>query len=121
MTDLPHQHPELEGLLRRALAPVEPPAELGARLEATLQDLTDIAVEELDSWELKAIGDPRNWPALARPVAAVAVGGAAGTALVVLRVRGGRRRRRATASDPLAYAAQTARAAAGEARKLLRR
>ena len=76
--------PNLEGLLREALAPVEPPADLAERLEATLTTITELAADELEAWELSAMGDPRNW---ARPVAAVVAGGAAGTALVLLRAR----------------------------------
>ena len=125
MTDATHTADgelDLERLLRRALAPVEPPEDLVLRLEATLTDLTDLAAEELEGWELAAIRDPRNWPALGRPAAAVAIGGAAGAGLVVLRVRAGRRKRKVSASgDPLAYAAQTARALATEARREVRR
>jgi hypothetical protein len=80
----------LEGLLREALPPVEPPADLAERLEATLTTITELAADELEAWELSAMRDPRNW---ARPVAAVVAGGAAGTALVLLRAR-----RRAQAS-----------------------
>ena len=82
--------PNLEALLREALAPVEPPADLAERLEATLTTITELAADELEAWELSAMRDPRNW---ARPVAAVVAGGAAGTALVLLRAR-----RRAQAS-----------------------
>jgi hypothetical protein len=82
--------PNLEGLLREALTPVEPPADLAERLEAALTTITELAADELEAWELSAMGDPRNW---ARPVAAVVAGGAAGTALVLLRAR-----RRAQAS-----------------------
>jgi hypothetical protein len=82
----------LEGLLRRALAPVEPPTELAVRLEDTLTNLTELAAEELEGWELSAMRDPRNW---VRPAAAVVVGGSAGLALVLLRVR-----RRAGAVGP---------------------
>jgi hypothetical protein len=76
--------PNLEGLLRRALAPVEPPADLTLRLEETLTSLTELAAEELEGWELSAMRDPRNW---VRPAAAVVVGGTAGLALVILRAR----------------------------------
>ncbi|HEY3828599.1 MAG TPA: hypothetical protein VGL57_05330 [Solirubrobacteraceae bacterium] len=76
--------PNLEGLLRRALAPVEPPADLVVRLEDTLTNLTELAVEELEGWELSAMRDPRNW---VRPAAAVVVGTSAGLALVLLRAR----------------------------------
>jgi hypothetical protein len=75
---------QLELLLRRALAPVEPPEDLSARLETTLHSLTTLAAEELESWELSAMRDPRNW---ARPAAALVVGTTAGAALVVLRAR----------------------------------
>jgi hypothetical protein len=82
--------PNLEALLREALTPVEPPADLAERLEATLTTITELAADELEAWELTAMRDPRNW---ARPVAAVVAGGAAGTTLVLLRAR-----RRAQAS-----------------------
>ena len=77
-------HVDIEQMLRRALAPVDPPERLKTRVEATLQELTDAAVDELESWELSAMRDPRNW---VRPVVATAVGASAGTALVILRVR----------------------------------
>jgi hypothetical protein len=75
---------DLEALLRRALAPVEPPADLAERLEGRLTEITELAAEELEAWELGAMRDPRNW---ARPAAAVVIGGAAGAGLVVLRAR----------------------------------
>ena len=76
--------PNFEGLLREALAPVEPPADLVERLESTLTSITEMAADELEAWELSAMRDPRNW---ARPAAALVVGGAAGAALVLLRAR----------------------------------
>jgi hypothetical protein len=76
--------PNLEGLLRRALAPVEPPEGLALRLEGALTSLTELAAEELEGWELSAMRDPRNW---VRPAAAVVVGTGAGMALVLLRAR----------------------------------
>jgi hypothetical protein len=76
--------PNLEGLLREALAPVEPPEDLVERLESTLMSITEMAVDELEAWELSAMRDPRNW---GRPVAAIVVGGTAGAALVLLRAR----------------------------------
>ena len=76
--------PNFEGLLREALAPVEPPEDLILRLEGTLTSITEMAVEELEAWELSAMRDPRNW---VRPAAAVVVGGTAGAALVLLRAR----------------------------------
>jgi hypothetical protein len=73
-----------EGLLREALAPVEPPADLVERLESTLTSITEMAADELEAWELSAMRDPRNW---VRPAAALVVGGAAGAGLVLLRAR----------------------------------
>lgn len=76
--------PSLEGLLHRALSPVEPPEDLGVRLEGALLSLTTSAAEELEAWELSAMRDPRNW---ARPAAAVVVGGSAAVALALVRAR----------------------------------
>lgn len=76
--------PNFEGLLREALAPVEPPADLVKRLESTLTSITEMAADELEAWELSAMRDPRNW---VRPAAAVIAGSAAGAALVLLRAR----------------------------------
>jgi hypothetical protein len=76
--------PNLETLLREALAPVEPPSTLHARLELALTGLTEFAAEELEGWELRAMRDPRNW---VRPAAAVVVGSTAGAALIVLAAR----------------------------------
>jgi hypothetical protein len=73
-----------EGLLHEALSPIEPPEDLGRRLEGALMSLTESAAEELEAWELSAMRDPRNW---ARPATAVVVGGSAGVALVLLRAR----------------------------------
>ncbi|HEV7585609.1 MAG TPA: hypothetical protein VGO14_07510 [Solirubrobacteraceae bacterium] len=73
-----------ESLLREALAPVEPPEGLVERLEGTLTSITEMAADELEAWELTAMRDPRNW---VRPAAALVAGGAAGTALVLLRAR----------------------------------
>jgi hypothetical protein len=113
--------PDLEGLLRQALHPIEPPEDLSRRLETTLANLADLAAEELEAWELSAMRDPRNWGRIVRPAAAIAVGGTAGAALVVLRVRASSKKRRAHATDPLDYAEQTLRAVADETRRLLDR
>jgi hypothetical protein len=85
----------LERLLTDALRPVDPPEDLATRLQSTLSAITEHAAAELSSWadefsegELQALRDPRNW---VRPVAAVAVGGAAAGALVLVEMR--RRRR----------------------------
>jgi hypothetical protein len=86
---------DFESLLADALAPIEPPERVGTRVESTLTRLTEAAANELAWWadefsdsELQSLRDPRNW---LRPIAAAAVGGAAGTALVLIEVR--RRRR----------------------------
>jgi hypothetical protein len=85
----------LERLLADALRPIDPPEDLATRMETTLSSIAQQAAAELSSWaddltegELEALKDPRNW---VRPVAAVAVGGAAAGALVLIGVR--RRRR----------------------------
>jgi hypothetical protein len=106
---------EFELLLRRALAPIEPPADLSARLETALTNLTELAADELESWELSAMRDPRNW---ARPAAAVVVGGTAGAALVLLRARR-RARRRGRAATAWDAAERAVRDVYGEARRLL--
>jgi len=105
-----------ESMLRRALAPVEPPADLAERLETTLQDLTEMAADELESWELSAMRDPRNW---ARPVAAIVIGGAAGTGLVLLRARR-RAAQRRSQTGVMDAAEKALREVFSEARRLAR-
>jgi predicted regulator of Ras-like GTPase activity (Roadblock/LC7/MglB family) len=107
---------ELEGLLREALAPVEPPAALVARLESTLLSITEMAADELEAWELSAMRDPRNW---VRPAAAAVIGTGAGTALVVLRVRGRHRARRQQSSNLRELVGSTLHDIAEEARRVL--
>src|SRR5207302_5655293 len=107
---------DFESLLRQALTPVEPPADLVERLELTLVSLTELAQEELDAWELSAMRDPRNW---VRPAAAAVVGLSAGTALVVLRVRARHRVRKQRSSNMLELAERTIQDIADEARKIL--
>jgi hypothetical protein len=75
---------EIVRLLEAALVPIDPPAQLGDQLEARLAEVRAAAFEELTEWEIAAMRDPRNW---VRPAAAVAVGTAAGAALLVLRMR----------------------------------
>ena len=107
-----------EGLLRRALTPVEPPADLAARLESALTSLTELAADELDSWELAAMRDPRNW---VRPAAAMVVGSSAGAALVVLRQRQRQQQRIVESQGVRDLAQRTVREVARDARRLLRR
>jgi hypothetical protein len=106
---------DIEVLLRQAFAPIEPPESLATRLESTLQELSDLAVEELESWELSAMRDPRNW---VRPVIAVAVGTAAGAGLVVLRVRGQHKKQRKHVQG-VELAQRTMRAAADEVKRVI--
>jgi hypothetical protein len=109
---------DFEALLRQALTPVEPPADLVDRLELTLISLTELAQEELDAWELRAMRDPRNW---VRPAAAAVVGVSAGTALVVLRVRARHRVRQQRSNNVVELVERTFQDAAEEARRILRR
>jgi hypothetical protein len=106
----------VEDLLRRALAPVEPPDDLIDRLEGTLTSLSEMAADELEAWELSSMHDPRNW---VRPIAAGVVGTAAGAGLVVLRVRNQQKKRKAASKNNLDFAERTLRAAADEAKRLL--
>jgi len=102
-----HAAPDnFEDIIRRALAPVDPPEDLADRVEMTLWSLTELAVDELESWELSSMRDPRNW---ARPVAAIAIGTAAGAGLILLGWRHQHRRQR------------TVRGAAIEVRRIVRR
>ena len=109
---------DFEALLREALAPVEPPADLSLRLEVTLVSLTELAQEELDTWELSAMRDPRNW---VRPAAAAVIGVSAGTALVVLRVRARHRVRKQRSHNAVELVERTFQDAAEEAKRILPR
>ena len=106
---------DFEALLREALTPVDPPADLVARLELTLINLTELAQDELDAWELSAMRDPRNW---VRPAAAAVVGLTAGSALVALRVRSRHRARKQQSSNLLELAERTMQDVADEARRI---
>jgi hypothetical protein len=107
---------DIEARLRAALAPVDPPEELALRMELQLETMVELAADELESWELSAMRDPRNWPRAAiGPAAAVLVGVGAGAGLVVLRTRGRRHKRRAQAHSALDLAERTLRDAAREA------
>ena len=107
---------DFETRLRQALAPVEPPEDLELRLQTTLGSLVELAAEELETWELRAMKDPRNWPRAALgPAAAVVIGTGAAAGLVVLRTRGKRHKRRAQAHGAFDLAERTLRDAAREA------
>lgn len=107
----------VESLLLRALAPVDPPEALVARLETTLRTISELAADELEGWELAAMRDPRNWMPTA---AALVAGTAAGAALVLLRARQRQREHPAGSIGDLRDLAETtAQDMADEARKLL--
>ncbi|HEX2468528.1 MAG TPA: hypothetical protein VHJ54_10005 [Solirubrobacterales bacterium] len=91
MTEAADRPLDFERLLADALRPIEPPEDLATRMETMLTSIAEQAAAELSSWadelsdgELQALRDPRNW---VRPVAAVAVGGAAAGALVLVGLR----------------------------------
>jgi hypothetical protein len=112
------QFADIEGMLRRALAPVEPPAELEARLEQNLVSLVDLATEELEGWEISSMRDPRNWTRVARPVAAVTVGSAAAVGLVLVRTQRKRHKRRKEAAGSVDLLGRTVRDLAREAKRV---
>jgi hypothetical protein len=103
---------DFEARLREALAPVDPPADLEPRLESALGSLVELAADELEAWELRAMRDPRNW---LRPAAAVVIGTGAAAGLVLLRTRGRSHKRRALARNPLDLAQRTLRDVGREA------
>jgi hypothetical protein len=107
---------QFEVLLRQALMPVDPPADLEVRMEQTLGSIVEAAADELESWELTAMHDPRNW---VRPAAAAVVGGAAAVGLVVVRTQRKRHKRRAQSANVLDLAERTLRDLGHEARRLL--
>ena len=106
----------VEALLREALAPVEPPADLSTRLEEALVSITGMAQEELETWEISAMRDPRNW---VRPAAAVVVTVTAGSALIALRVRARHRARRQQSEGLIDLAERTLADIAEETRRIL--
>jgi hypothetical protein len=110
---------DIETMLRQAFVPVEPPAELQRRLESTLGSLVEMAADELETWELSTLSDPKNWARLGRPAAAAVVGSAATVGLVVLRTQRQRHRRRAQSRNVAELAVRTLRDGGREARRLL--
>jgi hypothetical protein len=107
---------DMERRLRAALAPIDPPVHLQRRLEDTLDSIVELAADELESWEIEAIKDPRNWPRAALgPAAAVVVGTGAAAGLVLLRTRSRRHKRRAAAHGALDLAERTLRDVGREA------
>ena len=106
---------DVERLLRGALVPVEPPIDLGERMERRLVSLTDAAVDELADWDPSAFRDPRRW---ARVVVAGVVGAGAGGALVLVRAR--QKQKRSEVSGFVALQ-KGLREVAGDARRRLNR
>jgi hypothetical protein len=106
---------EVERMLQGALVPIEPPGDLGERLERRLTAVTDAAVDELAEWDPRALRDPRRW---ARLVVAGVVGAGAGGALVLVRARQSQKRR-----DARGFAAlqKGMRDVAGDVRRRLNR
>src|SRR3954465_13769024 len=101
---------DFETRVREGRARGEPPADLEPRLEMTLGSLVELAADELEAWELRAMKDPRNWPRAAPgPAAAIVIGTGAAAGLVVLRTRGKRHKRRAAARGVLDLAERTVR------------
>src|SRR5919198_5255444 len=110
---------DFESRLRQALAPVDPPADLEPRLETTLGSLVELAADELEAWELRAMKDPRNWPrTVLGPAAAVVIGTGAAAGLVLLRTQRRRHKRRAQARNAFDLAGRTVRDAAREAMRV---
>jgi hypothetical protein len=107
---------DFEALLREALSPVDPPDDMLARLELKLVNLTELAQDELEAWELRSVRNPRNW---VRPAAAIVVGAGAGSALVALRVRSRHRARKQQSSSLFDLAERTLKDVAHEARRIL--
>ena len=106
---------DLERLLQGALVPVEPPVDLGERVERRLTAMTDAAVAEIAEWDPSAFRSPRRW---ARLVIAGVVGAGAGGALVVVRARQKQKRHEAVG---LAALQKGMREVGGEMRRRFRR
>lgn len=102
------EYESIESLLDRAFAPVEPPERMYAAIETRLEQTAFDAADEIADWELAAMSDPRNW---VKPAVALAAGGAAAGALVVL----GLRRRGKSDADQGAAAVRALTDAIGEA------
>lgn len=105
------EYESIESILSRAFSPVDPPAQMYEQFEARLTEISFSAAEEISDWELAAMSDPRNW---VRPAVALAAGGAAAGALVVLGLRHRHRQDDSTAAvraltDAIGEAAEGAR------------
>ena len=107
---------DFEQLLRQAFAPIEPPADLEARLEDRLRSVAIAAAEELEGWELGTMKDPRRW---VPTVTAAAVGGAAAVGLVLVRTQRRRHKRADASNNMLELAEHTVRDLAREAGRVI--
>src|SRR3712207_6681290 len=110
---------DFETLLRQAFQPIEPPEELEARVEERLAGLVELAADELDSWELASLSDPRNWPHIPRAAAVATVGGAAAVGLVLVRTQRKRHKRRDASDNVIELVEHTLHDLRKEAGKLL--
>jgi hypothetical protein len=106
---------DIEALLRQAFAPVEPGDEFSERVERTLVNITALATEELESWELSAMRDPRNW---VRPAVALTAGGLAAGALALAGMRRREHHRRQASRQWRNAVEKAARAAAQDVQRL---
>lgn len=82
---------KVEELLADALRPIDPPRRASDRLHRTFSAISEAAATELSGWaeeleesELRSLRDPRNW---VRPVVAIAAGGIATGAVVLVGLR----------------------------------
>jgi hypothetical protein len=105
----------MERLLQGALVPVDPPVDLGDRLERRLTAVTGAAVDEIAEWDPSAFRDPRRW---ARLVVAGVVGVSAGGALVLVRARQKQKRHEALG---MAALGKGMREVSGDVRRRLKR
>ncbi|MDP9376425.1 MAG: hypothetical protein M3P40_02420 [Actinomycetota bacterium] len=112
---MPEEVNGFETLLRQALVPVDPPQELEQQLEDAFGSLVQAAAEELETWELTAMRDPRNW---VRPAGAVLVGSGAAFGLVLVRTRRRRHNRRAQSRNVFDLAGRTVRDLGSEVGRL---
>jgi hypothetical protein len=107
---------DIEQLLRQALQPVDPPADLEERVEGRLRTIAVAAAGELEGWELSAMRDPRNWIPTA---AAAGIGAGAAVGLVLVRTQRRRHKRRAVSGNVLELAEHTVRDLAREAGRVI--
>ena len=74
----------IESLLADALKPVDPPQRMSDRLHDTFSAISDAAATDLSDWAEELTESERNW---IRPVTALAAGGVATGALILVGFR----------------------------------